>query len=279
MTEGIIRLTAAPQEAPAPIRDRDSVWRVQWRVWFAIMLRDMRSRFFGNLFGYVVLLAWPIAHMGVVILIHSFQGTAESYGDNLMAYLTSGFLPVFIFVYMSRFTIYAAALNQPLLAFPIVKPLDLLIGHSLLEVVSACLVAIIFFTVLVAAGFDVEPHHYADAFLAFGATLLLGFGTGVLNGAIALLIRPWLTGYSLIVIIIYLTSGALIPAENMPENVRQILAINPVFHCVEWMHSAFLDVDTVPGPDKVYLMAFAVGSMLLGLVIERFFRGRILATK
>lgn len=252
-----------------------SLWQIQAQIWGAIMLRDMRSRFFGNALGYLVIVGWPVTHMAVVIAIHQFQGTAAIYGNSLMAYLVCGFLPLFAVVYMSRMTVYSVAYNIPLLSFPAIKPMDLLIGHTLLEVVNACLMALFFFGVLSLFGYDMEPHHLIDAFIAFGAAILLGIGLGVLNGVIALLARGWITGYALVIILMYLTSGALVDVDRMPEQVRQIFQINPVYECVSWMHAAFLDIHGPPDFGHGYILACGLGSLAIGLALERFVRGRI----
>lgn len=277
MSHDIISSMRAISDGRLGHRRPESIFRVQWRIWVAVMLRDMRSRFFGNGLGYIVLLAWPISHMSIVMIMHAFQGTAQIYGDSLMAYLLSGFLPVFVFVYMSRLTVFALSQNVPLLSFPAVKPLDLIIGHSILEAASACLMTGLFFIPLSLAGYDLVPRHLTEAFLAFGTTMLLGFGFGILNGAIALMARPWVVGYNLVVIVIYISSGALIPAENMPQQLREIVVINPVFGCVEWMHSAFLDIGSLTSlSGKLYPLGCGIGSLVIGLALERLFRGRIL---
>lgn len=253
-----------------------SLIRLQSRVWLAVMLRDMRSRFFGNWIGYIFLIGWPIGHIGILLLINSLRGRPYFYGQDLILYLTVGFLPLFNVIYMSRQTVIAMVLNISLFSFPIVKPLDLLVGHAALEVINAFLVSIIVFAVLSILGIDFYPRHPMEALFAFFASIYLGIGLAVLNGVIVFLFRPWVTGYALVAIILYISSGAIIDVEGLPDRIVTILEINPVLHLVIWMRGAYFDGYGANVLSREYPLLFATFAILIGLFLERLTRGRIL---
>jgi len=249
--------------------------RAQIRVWLAIMLRDMRARFFGNGLGYVVIVGWPICHIGVLLAIYSARGMIQPYGDSLVAYIAVGLLPVITFIYFSRFTMLSIIFNSPLLSFPVVKPLDLLLGHAFLEVINAFLIYLVTIGVVSLLGYDMMPRHLLVAFSAFGASLFLGLGFGILNGVIASFAKIWATGYAFVIITLYITSGTVVSPDSLPEKIRDILWYNPAFHLVEWMRSAYYDGYGAGMLDKSYVLCFALATLFLGLVLERFLRGRI----
>lgn len=54
-----------------------------------------------------------------------------------------------------------------------------------------------------------------------------------------------------------------------------MLIYNPLFHCVEWMRSAYYGIDSFY-LDKFYVIGTATLFLCIGLLGERLLRGRIL---
>lgn len=255
---------------------RESLLRLQGRIWLAIMLRGMRSRFFGNGLGFAVQVAWPAAHIAVLVGVHALRKAMVPYGTDPVLFYTAGVLPMLTFVYISRYTAMAMVWDAPLLAFPVIKPLDLLFGRMFLEVISAFLVCILILAVLSIAGFDVMPRHIIRAFSAYGACVFLGCGFAVLNGVIARMYRVWITGYALVIILCYITSGAIATPDEVPPFFVHLMQINPIFHGVIWARSAYYDGYGADLLEKWYILAWGLGTLWLGLVLERFARNRLL---
>ena len=62
--------------------DRRSPVESYLHVLHALILRDMRTRFGGSLWGYGVVVLWPCVHCFVLILIYTFQKMAAPAGDS-----------------------------------------------------------------------------------------------------------------------------------------------------------------------------------------------------
>jgi capsular polysaccharide transport system permease protein len=261
-----------PNAQPEPFR----ALRAQGRVIFALMLRDLRARFFGHGLGYLVQIAWPITHVGILLVLYTALGRAAPYGSSVMVFLATGLIPFMTFSYMSRFTQFAMVMNRPLLGFPAVKVLDILLAHGLLEILAASLMTAFFVALLWVAGVDVVPRDIVQAAYALGASMLLGFGFGVINGIISLALPYWTTGYAFVIIILWVTSGILFVPDALPEEFQRIIALNPILHGVEWMRSAYYDGYGSRVLDKGYILAWGFGSLVLGLLAERYARGRLL---
>lgn len=247
--------------------------QIQLRVWRAIMLRDMRARFFGNWFGYVVLVGWPIAHIGVLIAIYAVRGLAQPYGDSMVSYFAIALLPVMTVIYLMRFIAWSPMFSQPLLAFPIVKPLDLILAHGFLELISGCLIWLVVFGVVAGLGIDIYPRDIMQVFYAFGASLFLGFSLGLLNGVLVSIFRFWIFPLIFLIICIYMSSGAVLPIEHLPAQLRDYAALNPVAQLVEWMRSAYYDGYGADIINKPYVLLFCSGCLVLALTLDRFLRG------
>src|SRR5579863_1714090 len=97
------------------------VTRAQGRLLLALMLRDIKTRFGGSEWGFILAIAWPLSHIGVLILFNGAMGRTAPYGESAALWYATGVVPFMAFSYMSRWIMMGIALNKPLLTFPIVK--------------------------------------------------------------------------------------------------------------------------------------------------------------
>ncbi len=250
--------------------------RTHARILGALMIRDVSTRFFGNALGFGLAIAWPLSHIFIMIAINTVAGRATPFGDNAALFFATGLLPFMAFNYMGRFTMLGVALNRPLLGYPVVKVTDILLARALVEVLNAGVVVIAAMIILTAMGVDVIPPRPIDAMNALGACMLLGFGFGVVNGIIAALAPFWVTAYGLTQIVMWIMSGVMFVPDQLPETAQYWLSFNPVLIGVEWERSAFYDGYGEHIVDKPYMISFALVSLLVGLLLERLTRGRIL---
>jgi capsular polysaccharide transport system permease protein len=256
-----------------------SAARRQRRVLYALMLRNMRTKFFGNGLGYLFAVAWPLTHIVLLVATFVVLGRLAPAGDSVALFVATGVLPFQTFSYLSRFMMISLLRSRPLLAFPEVKVLDMLFAAALLEILSACCVVIAFLVIAWFAGIDAMPRDIVQATYALGACMLLGLGYGLLHGVIALAFPPWFTGYTLVIVLLWLCSGVYFVPDAMPGSIREALAWIPTVQVIEWMRSAYYEGYGGLLLDRGYVIGYAVVSIFLGLALERMMRGYILAKR
>jgi len=259
------------------VLDLWSAFARQRRVLYALMLRNMRTKFFGNGFGYIVGIAWPLTHILVLVIIFSVAGRAAPVGNSVALFIATGVIPFQTFNYLARFMMIAVTRNRPLLAFPEVRVLDMLFSSALLEVLSAFSVVIVCLVLAWFAGIDAWPRDVVQACYALGASILLGLGFGLFNSVIVLAFPPWMTGYALVTIILWMTSGVYFVPDALPAPLREALSYNPVTQLIEWMRSAYFEGYGGLILDRSYAIGYAVAAIFLGLFLERLARGHVLA--
>ena len=259
---------------PYPI-SRMAAARDQGRIIVALMLRIIRTRFFGHGVGFIVSIAWPFAHVLLLLGINVALDRAAPHGDSMVLFFVTGLVPFLSFQYMSRFIMIAVLHNRPLLAFPTVKLMDLLLAAAILETLSSCVTILALAIFLSAIGVDFVPAQPAQAVWALVVSLMLGFGYGIFNALIVIALPYWMTGATLIYILLYMISGVFFVPEALPVSIRYYLAFNPILQVIEWMRSAYYD-GYGQLLDKEYAVSYAVILIVSGLIIERFYRGRFL---
>jgi capsular polysaccharide transport system permease protein len=257
--------------------DSIGMLKAQGRVLAALMLHDLKTRFFGNEFGFLLTMGWPLTHILVLLIINTSMGRAVPYGESPALWFATGVIPFAAFNYMARFIMLGIVLNRPLLSFPIVKITDILFARSINEVLSAGVVVLIMFTILWAFDVDFMPTDVVQAASAMLAMMLLGLGYGVVNAVIAAAIPGWITGYALLTILLWASSSIFFVPDALPEQVRVPLSYLPTVQGVEWMRSAYYDGYGAYTLDKLYMLSCSVVILFTGLAIERAVRGKMLA--
>lgn len=255
-----------------------SLLRAQFRVIVAIMLRDIRTRFFAHGAGFLVAIAWPLVHILILLAIFSVFGRGTPYGESMTIFFATGLVPFMTFSYMSRFTMLSLIMNKPLLVFPAIKVLDILLARTILELLGSCCTVILLLLIFWLCGTDFMPMDVVQASFALGTSMLLGAGFGILNAIIAMAAPTWATGYALVNVFMYFISGIVFVPDALPETVRYYLSFNPSLQTVEWMRSAYYEgYSTIL--DRGYAVSFALVTIFLGLLIEKLVRGHLLMSR
>lgn len=247
---------------------------IQSRVVGALMLRDMRTRFGGSYYGYLIAIIWPFVHLAVIAGVQVVLKRPAPVGESAMLFFATGLLPYITFLYISRNLTMSIRANLPLLYFPAVRVVDVIVSRTIVECATAAVVCLMVLFVLYASGADIVPQDPVMAFEGYLSAILLGLSFGVLNSAITLVFPQYIIVYFLFAIILYVASGLLFVAEFIPEKYRYYMLFNPLLHCVEWVRAGYYVGYARTTLSIPYLLSFCVITFALGMVLERLFRGQ-----
>ena len=245
----------------------------QAHVWYALMMHDIKSRFFGSGLGMILNMAWPMAHMAVILAMNASR--IAPFGDSIVLYTATGVIPFMAFNYPSRFLCIGTMMNRNFMSYTIINVFDLVFARALLELMSFCVVTFLFCLFLALFGINVVPFDFIGAMEALAAALFLGIGMGFFNSMIALLWSFWVTASVLIIIGFWATCGLLLNPNALPQPYRYYISFNPTLHAVEWMRASFYPSYTSIVLDKSYLLNFAFFSFAIGLFGLKLFEKQI----
>ena len=266
-------MTDFPASTTSPRPRSTSPWGIaltnQVNVFRALVLHDIKSRYFGNGLGYVVTILWPGVHLAVIVGIYSVTGRGNGYGTSALLFVSTGVLPYICWNYISRFCMLGVMQNKTAISYPIINILDIILARLFLEVVTCSIITFVLLAFLMLNGIDVMPIHPAQAAFGLLSSVLLGVGFGVLNAGIAMIFPLWFIGYVLILVVFWLTSGVVINPELLPEQIGYWLSWNPLLHCIEWLRSAYYDDYPARLLDRGYVLEVGFGTLALGLLMQR----------
>lgn len=268
----------------APVRPR-AVRRVpslsedivtRCRVIYAIMLRDIRTRFGHTKLGYFWAIMEPITHLLTLgSVFYAVNHAPPPVGDNLFLFYITGLVPFLMFSHVSHDVMSAAEANNAMLQLPIVKRTDIMAAHALRQFATELCVGIIIFSIAGLLGQRGMPADPLTAMAAITLLWLLAVGVGAFNLVILEAFPSYETLYASLIRMLYVASGIYFSPISMPDWVREILAWNPILQGIEYFRSGFFPQYDPHWLDVNYLLIWVVASIGIGFALERALRARM----
>ena len=110
------------QASPSTARPRPPV-PLQWlRVLFALMVREMATKFGRSWGGYIWAIAEPLGGIMLLTVAFSFAFRKPPLGTNFALFYATGIIPFFLFSNVTASVGQAIDSNRGLLTYPVVQP-------------------------------------------------------------------------------------------------------------------------------------------------------------
>jgi capsular polysaccharide transport system permease protein len=248
------------------------------RILGAVLIQDMRSRYGHSHLGYLIAIAWPLTHIGAVTVAYILRTGIAPVGDSPTMFVGTGVVPYILCLYPARLLALAIPQNRQLLNIPVIQPFHLIFSRCILETLNAVIVLALFMSAVTLFDVDILPADTAEASKAIGAAVFLGIGLGFFNVVMCALVGNYfLVFFILTMVVLYLFSGVYLPRTAMPESIREYMAYNPLLQLVEWLRSAYYTSYDSELINKAMILWVGGISLTLGLIGERFLRGRFLS--
>jgi capsular polysaccharide transport system permease protein len=244
----------------------------------AILLRDVRARAGKFYTGYLVIFLMPFLHLAVVLVFFIVTARIPFVGDEPIIYFGLSILPFVVFVYPSRQIVLGLAANRPLLHFPRVKIMDVIIARGLLESANGMTVSALVFLVLFLATGEFSPRDTFGMVCSMLLTLYFGFAYGLINALIAHLFQFWHYAFGVLFPLIWVLSGIVFNPHTIPSPYKDYLAYNPLLQCVEYIRYSYYEGYPHEILDVPYVFWTATCMIALGLFIERASRRILLSS-
>lgn len=247
------------------------------RIVSTLVVRSAVARFGESKLGFVWVLLEPIIYVGVFLVLRAAMSAAATFGDSAALFLLAGIFGFRMSRGIARRAENAITANQPLLTYPLVRPLDTVIAACLLETTIWLVVCALFISGLSAALERTVIVYPGELTACLLAIFYFAFATAVFNATVGALVPRYLMIIGMLNMPLMFASGVFFMPSSFPPDIQWYLSWNPYLHCVEWFRTATY-LDYIPVLDKTYLLAVATVLLTVGLVLERLFRHKIIET-
>lgn len=257
-----------------------SIWfdklDVMGRVISAMILRETKTRFGRNKFGYLWAIVEPAAYIAIFLIVRSQLNARVPFGENLLLFMLSGLLTFRVFASVSGRALSAITANKAMLAYPPVKAIDVIFARIILETLTMLIMLMLFFGFLIITTATKVIVNYDSFAAAIAVLFLLSAGIGTFNAVFSVIWPAWERVWGIIRLPILLLSGIFYVPKSLPPIAQDVLWWNPIIHVVEWFRTAtYVAYD--PLLSKPYVIGFAVFALTLGMGLERLYRSKILS--
>jgi capsular polysaccharide transport system permease protein len=238
----------------------------------AVLMRDMQTRFGHSKFGFLAYLLLPFAHLALIVGIYRIFGRVAPLGNDPIVYFSLAVCCFVLFSYPYGYVFRSPVDNKPLLYFPRVKLIDILIARAILEMLGAIIACCGVFAFLIVGGFKFEPHDFPLMLVGFASAIYIGISLGILVGVLAALWAPLFYAANLLRGLFWGTSGAFFLPGMLPELPREIVAYFPLLQSVELVRVAYYPDYVSPILDISYLIWFPTGALGLAFLLHHLLR-------
>jgi capsular polysaccharide transport system permease protein len=249
--------------------------QTQLQVVHALIMRETRTRFGAQQLGYIWALIEPLFWVVTFYALYTLLERSVPYGMDIVTFITTGVIPFLLFRQTMGSTTAAISANKALLYYPQIRPLDLIMARTALEITTLITV----FTLIMAG----HALYTGTLVIDKPLTVLIGLTLAGLLGAALGLFFSALGMYSKVVDRIvpminrplFWISGLFFTANQLPTRIREVLLWNPILHTVEMVRDGWFYTYEAHYLDISYVLYWIIGFAYIGLVLERMSRRRL----
>jgi capsular polysaccharide transport system permease protein len=264
------------QLQPAPGTVRPPV-HLQWlRVLFALVVREMSTKFGRSWGGYLWAVAEPVGGIVLLTIAFSFAFRTPPLGSNFALFYATGIIPFFLFSHVTGSVGQAINSNRGLLTYPVVRPLDAVLAKFVTDLVTMLIVALLLYPgIILWNDLPVSPDLAAifNGFLLMG---LLGLGFGTLNCVLFGFWPTWRHVWNVLTKPLFLMSCMFYTFESLPPQAQAVLWYNPLVHGVGLVRSGFYSGYDASYVAPLYVLGISLGCFLVGAYLLRRHRSFLL---
>jgi capsular polysaccharide transport system permease protein len=259
--------------APAPRLPQGRARAVaRWatpRTVVALMLREMSTRYGRQPGGYIWAVVEPLAGIFVLAIGFSLLMRGPPLGTSFILFKATGMMPFLLYMGVVNAVSYSVQFSRPLLAYPAVTWLDMVLARFILNTLTHLLVSYLVLAGILLATGTRTVLDFGDIGLSMGLAAALGLGIGCLNCFLFLRFPVWEQAWAILNRPIFLISGIIFLYESMPQVAQDILWWNPLMHVTGVMRAGFYPTYEAAYVSVGFMMTCALLPMVAGLMLLR----------
>lgn len=238
---------------------------VQRRVIWALVLREMLTRYGRNNIGFLWLFLEPMLFIVIITVLWTALRDIHNSSIPIMAFALTGYASVLLWRNLPSRCMGAIESNKTLLHHRHVKAIDIFFSRIILEQSAVTTSFFVLGLLMWIFGWIDPPEDVLKVF--WGWILLALFGTG-LALTLAALAERWeviAKFWAPFSVILFPISGAAFMVDALPPSAQKFALYLPMIHGVEYIREGFFGTKIVAHHDLGYLSIWSLILTLFGL--------------
>lgn len=249
---------------------------IHLRVVFALIMREMTTRYGRNAGGYVWAVLEPLGMVFMLSLVFSFLARRPPLGESFPVFFATGYMAFYYYLDISRTVSRAVSSNRALLTFPRVTLLDTIIARFILQFLTVTLITAILLTTLILWFAEPVRLDLTAIFTAVALATLLGLAVGMLNSVLFAYSPTWETAFNILNRPLFLISAIFFTYESLPRVAQDVLWWNPLVHVATLMRQGFYANYEPAFASTSYVLFFACVPLMTAILLLRVLRREML---
>ncbi len=243
-----------------------------WRVIYALMIRESRTRYGKSDIGYLWALLEPLIQLLILWWVFTVLASrVVPLSASMPVFLVTGILPYNFWRSCVARGATAATANVPLLTYPQVKVMDVVLARVLLDGATLVVVTLIFVVGL--KFFAGEPFsswidHPLSGMMSLFALFYMTIGSAVFSCSLGRIWPAWSDFFGYLGRPLWFISGIFFTLESLPPGGRTYALYNPLAHMIEWLRSAWIPGFESSHYSVIYVLSFSTALLFIGLFIN-----------
>jgi ABC-2 type transport system permease protein/capsular polysaccharide transport system permease protein len=244
-------------------------WRIQRRVVWALLLREILTRYGRHNIGFLWLFVEPMLFtLGVTAL---WTATKSVHGSSLpiVAFAVTGYSSVLLWRNMPSRCVLAMEPNLGLLYHRNVRPIDIYLARLLLEAAGAGIAFVVLVLFFYFLGWLELPEDTLEVIAAWLLLAWMGMGLAFFIGALSesaeMVEKLWHPFQYLL----FPLSGAGFIVDALPVQAQHFVLVLPMVHGVEMLREGFFGSQVVAHYSLGYMVVWNLLLTLFGLAQVR----------
>ena len=246
-------------------------WQITKSVWYALILREIQAMFWSRRFGAFWVLAEPIAHISVMMLLFTYIRDRMIPGVPFALWLLAGIVPFFMMRGIIFGLMGAVPANQSLFTYRQVKPFDTYVARTALQIMTnASVYLILAFAMVFFLKYQIPVYEPIQMIATFVVMVLFAVGLGIIFSLLTFALPDIAPILRLMFFPLYLLSGVIFPIRWVPEPYYSWLLYNPFLHLIDMFRQYSLEQYTpLPGVNLLYPTQCAVVILFIAVLAYR----------
>jgi capsular polysaccharide transport system permease protein len=266
-----------PGRPPQAASLRPSGFRTSRSV-VALMLREMSTTYGRSPGGYLWVILEPLGGIALfsLVLVYGLRIRTPGLGISFPLFYATGILCMMMYQRVTNSVSKSLAYHSSLLFYPGVSYIDAILARFLVHLLTYLLISYLVFGGILLFFETRAVLDVPSIILSLGLAALLGLGIGCLNIYLFSTFPLWESLWGILTFPLLILSTVFYTFEAIPAQVQDLLWYNPLIHIIGIMRRGFYPTYDAAWASPIYVLAFAMVPLVVGLFLLRRYHRDIL---
>ncbi len=254
------------------MEDVVEIWRslkIQTRVIYALMMREVITRYGRRGLGFLWLFLEPALFTGGIAFLWQYLRFRQKAEIPVAAFILTGWIAGKLWMLTVGKTMAAVESNMALFYHRNIRPIDLMVSRIILELSGVTGAFIVVSAVFIFLDIIAPPVNYSYLVLGWYLMAWFAFDLAIFIASIDTMTDVLRKVWHIFSLALFISSGTFYLVQWLPDAVKPYALLLPTVHNIEMIRYGYWGQVFTPYFDISYSVLFNIFFMLIALTVQR----------